>query len=86
MKLRLVQPNDWSDDFNLAPVDEPVLLFHKDWIQLDFNPNGVIEGFWTDMFGHSGWMGAVWDDNADEYMTIEVFPSHWMYMPKGPTS
>lgn len=71
---------------NSAPLDStPVLLFHKDWIDDDFNPSGVVDGFFTDDVD-MGWAGAFWNDCQECWDTRHwLEPSHWM--PKeGPTT
>lgn len=40
--------------FNIktAPLDStPVLLWSKEWIDEDFNPSGVVDGYFQEDFG-----------------------------------
>lgn len=84
MNLHLPTLNDWSSDFSCIPKGVPVLLYNRDWIDADFCPEGVIEGYWDEgMF--PGWIGAVWNPSSDQWDATEVFPTHWVAMPSGPT-
>lgn len=41
-----------------------VVAFHPDWIDLDFNPNGIRIGFFTDAV----FISARWNDSQDSYI------------------
>ena len=64
---------------NSAPLDStPVLLWHKDFVDEDFNPSGVIDGYFS-ADADCGWIGAIWNGCQDCWDTIEwLEPSHWM--------
>ena len=62
-------------DANLGPV----LGFHKQWIDEDFNPKGIRECF---VYGDgSEWQSAKWDGYADQWITSDEAPSHWQPLP-----
>ena len=65
---------------NSAPLDStPVLLWHKDFVDEDFNPSGVIDGYFS-ADADCGWIGAIWNGCQDCWDTIEwLEPSHWMH-------
>lgn len=70
-------------------VGVPVLGYHPEWVNEDFNPTGVCE-CWIDEDGE--WTSAQWDNDQDSYHTHSAFwcknaetpftPSHWMDKPK----
>lgn len=61
-----------------APMDStPVLLWAKEFMDEDFNPSGVIDGYWSGDVD-CGWIGAVWNGCHDCWDTREwLEPSHW---------
>lgn len=75
-----------------APKHGQVIFLHcPDLVDADFNPEGVVEGYWHDgPFGdqpenHFGnWLAAVWNSTHDERLTKVVQPSDWMPQPKRP--
>lgn len=55
----------------------PVDLFNPEWIDEDFNPEGIREGCKTDM-ADQPWVSCVWNSSFDEYVTDEISsPTHW---------
>lgn len=79
------EPEGWQP-IKTAPKDKVILVFDKDLINADFNPEGVVEAFWSDEMRLSGpgFMGAIWNDAYDEYCLMTASPSHWMPKPKRP--
>jgi hypothetical protein len=68
----------------------PCLLWHQDWIDPDFNPTGVRQGFWgphPDDPDQECWIVARWNPCHDVWETerAEPQPSHWRPMPAPPT-
>lgn len=61
-----------------------VLLYSPEFVDLDFNPEGVYEGFFTDGDGGK-FLAAVWNNEQDCYDTLKVEPTHYMLKIKGPT-
>lgn len=56
----------------------PYLLFAKELIDEDFNPSGVVEGFFQDGDDEdAGWLGAIWDNDQDCYNLIPIKPTHF---------
>lgn len=61
-----------------------VLLFHEDLID-EFNPEGVVEGFYsTNDDPH--FLAGVWNNDQDCWDTLTIRPSHYMLKIKGPTA
>jgi hypothetical protein len=60
----------------------PVLLYSPAWVDGDFCPKGVREGFLTD---DEGWISAKWDGHFDDWIAVSnCEPTHWAPMPSGP--
>ncbi|WP_339118534.1 hypothetical protein [Halomonas sp. BMC6] len=57
---------------------QAMLLYSEEFICLDFNPEGVIEGYWQD---DEGWIGAVWNGCHDQWTAQPVQPTHFMPKP-----
>lgn len=69
----------WSNDMESAPKDgTPLWLFNEDWIDEDFNPQGICYGSYCD--GLDCWVVAYWDSVNDEYSKENKDPSHWARM------
>ena len=77
-----------GDDWTLcadhdAPMDAcEVLLYNKEWIDEDFNPDGVRAGF--SYCTGAEYQSARWQDGADQYETDESTPTHWRLRPAAP--
>lgn len=56
-------------------------LFSPEFIDLDFNPEGIIDGYWQDC---EGWRGASWDANNDEWSGGRCSPTHVRRYSPGP--
>lgn len=63
-----------------------MLLVAPELVNLDCNPLGISDGYWQDD-GLSGdrdpgaWLAARYDMNNDEWVKIEVTPTHFAYIP-----
>lgn len=57
------------------------LLHCPDLISEDFNPQGVVDGYWQD---EEGWLAGVFCGYHDEWHTKVVNPTHYMPVPKKP--
>ena len=58
---------------NLPPIGQPVLAWNHKWIDEDFNPSGIREGFLQDgPCEEDRWdfVSAMWCGYHDEYHTI----------------
>jgi len=63
-----------------APHGIPVWCWSDKWIDEDFNPEGVREGFYND---EGYWITCGWDACHDVYTTIEdEVPVKWAYRIK----
>lgn len=65
------------DDIKNAPKDGmPVMIWHKDWMDEDFNPTGTIEGFFHEDYG---WVGAMWNGCQDTWDRKDFLePTHFL--------
>lgn len=50
------------------------LLHAPELIDLDFNPEGVVDGHWQD---DEGWIGAIWDNYQDCWAEQTIKPTHF---------
>lgn len=74
--------DNWKPINSFDPNNQqPTLLFNREWIDEDFNPNGVVEGF---MGGEGHFIAAVWNDCQDCYETENITPTHWQPLPEPP--
>ncbi|MEO0793508.1 MAG: hypothetical protein AAFX93_00010 [Verrucomicrobiota bacterium] len=75
--------NRWRDALVDPPENgEPVLGYHPDWVDGDFNRQGIRECF----LGDDHWVTSYWVDSADSYITREdLVPQKWM-SPHNPDS
>ena len=71
------------DRFNPeAPENEPSYLFYSpELVDKDFNPEGVVEGFWLD---ETGFVGALWIDEQDRWEMYIIHPTYYMPKPRAP--
>lgn len=70
-------PNGWNPISQLDVTENygvPYLLFSKELIDPDFNPSGVVDGFYQD---GEGWVGGVWDNDQDCYNVVSINPTHY---------
>ena len=51
-----------------APKDQPLWLYASDFVDEDFNPSGIVDGFWND---DNGWTIWKWNGCHDCYDTVE---------------
>lgn len=58
------------------------LLFSPTLVDADFNPIGVVEGYWQD---GEGWIGAVWNNDQDCWDAESVTPTLFRPLPAPPS-
>jgi hypothetical protein len=59
-----------------------VLGYNKQWIDEDYEPEGIREAFMQD---DGDWLSAKWNNSMDCWITDdETKPTHWMQRPKSP--
>ena len=58
----------------------PFLAFAEYLIDMDFNPEGIVEACWDGM----QFTGCVWNGQQDAWYGKKVRPTHWMPRPKPP--
>lgn len=64
-----------------APDDGSVFLaFSADFIDADFNPNGIVEA----CYDGEEFIGAVWDGQHDIWRTQRIEFTHWVRQPAPP--
>lgn len=64
-------------DDALPPHGKPVWLWSPNWVDEDFNPEGVRDGFYND---EGIWTSCGWDPCHDVYTTDETsVPLKWAY-------
>ena len=70
------------DPSTLPPEGVPVLLYSKDWIDDDFVPRGIVEGYYNPDLG---FVGAFWNPCHDTWDAVQdCLPTHWMDQPDNP--
>lgn len=73
--------NMWFDNLDVAPKDgTSVLLYNEEWEDEDFNPTGVMDGYWDEFFDgylHGTWVVAGWNSCSDSYQSFSGVPTHW---------
>ena len=76
--------NNWKPINTLKMEHGTVLLFSEEWVDYNFNPHGIREGFRNE--GDDGpIMSAEWIDDWDCYATDEGYEAtHWTELPKPP--
>lgn len=69
-------------DHELPSVNRVVLGYSKNWIDPDFNPEGIRESFRDD---DGNWISAEWNNDQDCWSTDdETKPEYWMARPTPP--
>lgn len=58
----------------------PFLAFAEYLIDMDFNPDGIVEACWDGV----QFTGCVWNGQQDAWYGKEVHPTHWKHRPKPP--
>lgn len=77
--------NVWfSTNDKLPPDGTPVIFYHREWIDEDFNPHGQREGFYNGNDEDTDWTSAAWNACQDCWMTVYIKPSHWRERPSSP--
>ena len=54
-------------EFDSEKHTDPVFLYSPDFIDEDFNPTGIVDGFWNDDYGWTIWR---WNSCQDCYDTV----------------
>ena len=64
-------------DFKTMKEGVMVLAYHADWQWADTCPEGIREGYYLDGIFYS----SKWDNDLDDWCSVEGFPTHYMLMP-----
>ena len=76
---------DWtlitSDLKSLPPENTVVLGYSPEWVDEDFEPEGVRECF---VQNDNEWNSAKWNNDQDTWENEESKPTHWMQRPQPP--
>ena len=76
--------DNWQPIETLKQTGTFVLLYSEDWIDEDFNPEGIREGF-RDENDDGPIISSKWDGCHDYWKTEICFnATHWMPRPKPP--
>lgn len=77
-----------------ARYENAFLLFAEELRDPDYNPEGVVEGHWSDgplVDGPDGideaegvWIASVWCGYHDQWHAKEIKPTHYMPWPSAP--
>lgn len=72
----------WIEIINNEDLPEqgvPVIGYSKEWIDEDFNPDGIRECCYSGLdVATSEWVSAKWYDYQDCYLTdTDTKPTHW---------
>lgn len=57
------------------------MAFSIDLIDLDFNPDGIVE---CSITGEGAFIAPIWCNEHDEWHTKEITFTHWRYYPDKP--
>jgi hypothetical protein len=78
-------PDEWQSIETLCCEDGPVLLYSPRWVDPDFNPEGIREGFRSE--GPGGpILSARWCDTHDMWETdAQSEPTLWLRRPAAPS-
>jgi len=61
------------------PLNLEVLGYNKEWIDGDYNPDGINICF----LDENGWVTAYWSYHKDRYTnSYHMKPTHWIHKPK----
>ncbi len=63
------------------PENAPVLFYSAEWVD-DFNPRGVVEGYYNQ--GDGIYYASKYNPEQDCWDTIECTPDYWTHAPLGP--
>lgn len=66
--------HEWKS-IESAPKGKPIIVFGPTLIDEDYNPDGIVEAFWT---GEENWAGAIWNNEQDCYDLQVIAPTHWL--------
>lgn len=68
----------WFVSTDIKPLyGVPVWLWSSEWVDEDFNPEGIREGFYND---DENWTSCGWNACQDVYTTDETsVPERWAY-------
>jgi hypothetical protein len=80
----------WRSDLEEAPKDgTPIWLWSEDWIDEDYNPTGVMDGYWDENYDDipgGTWVVAGWNSCHDCYDSFPAAdPTMWAHK-KSPIS
>jgi len=68
--------NEWQPIDTAPKNGESIILYSKEFIDLDYNESGVVDGFFD---YQDGWTIAVWNGCHDVYDSkTHVEPTYWM--------
>ncbi|KAA0015477.1 hypothetical protein F0A16_20525 [Salinicola corii] len=74
---------EWRPIEEAEKYGDGCLLHAPNLIHPDFNPKGVVDGYWQD---DEGWIGAIWCAQHDCWHEMVIHPTHFMPKPDSPTS
>lgn len=83
-RARVLTPHLWMPIADVGAeekYDGFFLLFATSLIHEDFNPSGIVEGYWQD---GEGWIAAIWNNDQDCWNAKVIEPTHAMRLPLGP--
>lgn len=63
------------------PHGVPVMFYHPDWIDPDFCPDGIREGFYNGNGTPEDWTSARWNNDQDVWVCDHQQPAHWRSHP-----
>ena len=74
-------------DFTVVDMEKGrnVLFYNKEWVDQDFCPDGIVEGYATVSENDEvEFVAAMLDGEGEFYHAIAVRPTHWMWHPAPP--
>jgi hypothetical protein len=74
-------PSGWQPSSSAPEDGLPFLAYGPELVDEDFTPDGIVEA----CFDGEAFVGAIWNNCSDEWMTQAVTFTHWMRVqPPGP--
>lgn len=78
--MKYIVPVIWMPIDSAPKTGDPVWLWNDEWVDEDYNPTGVMDGYWDEHFDDipgGTWVVAGWSSCHDVYGSYAAVPTHW---------